>query len=176
MPELQYRTEEQRVRDAQLGIHRPVTSGDVFRPRTEQQRLADAQVAANAVLPTAGSGLMRDPVHGHLIGVEQQPLVSPSPPHDEYPRWITPHESQVVVAAPTEAAQTDEHKAEAAKLKKDGDSLIVPRGAVVSVPGFQHHVSRHNGAIQVLVHNENEEKLAMGERVEPKPGFDVSPA
>ena len=55
----------------------------------------------------------------------------------EYPRWVTPHESHVV------------------------------RAGSVSVPDFgQSHVLR-DGAVQVLVENEDEEKRATEAKVAP---------
>ena len=111
----------------------------------------------------AHDGLMRDAETGRLVGIEQVPAIPHPELGAEYPRWVTPHESHVSIRQPDSEEVEGEKKAEKSKLKKDGDSLIVPRDSVVSVPGFEHHVRRHDGAITVLVHDKDEEGRAMGE-------------
>lgn len=113
--------------------------------------------------PGAHDGLMRDAETGHLVGIEQVPVIPHPELGAEYPRWVTPHESHVSIRQPDSEEVEGEKKAEKAKLKKDGDGLIVPRDSVVSVPGFEHHVRRHDGALTVLVHDKDEEGRAMGE-------------
>jgi len=76
---------------------------------------------------------------GHHIGMNQAPIerVNDDP---DWPKWVTPHESHVV-------RQT------------------VP-GAPdhVNTRAFPHsHVNRADGSVTVLVANEDEEKLALGE-------------
>ena len=124
----------------------------------------------------AHDGLRKDSVTGHLIGIEQAPYASHPEVGSDYPKWVTPHASHVSLAT-TEAGGAHEtgdfdteneianRKAEKSNnLKAENDQLIVPRGSVVSVPGFEHHVRRHDGALMVLVHDEDEEKRAMGEQ------------
>jgi hypothetical protein len=177
MPELKYRTENQRTDEVSPATH-PVTSGDPLRPQTEAQRVAEAEYAGVATSASPIGGLQRHPESGHLIGIEQQPYAVNPRRGDYYPRWITPHRSHVVFGhqvgarqekgdfeTENEIAGMDQSKP-ADDLKSDGDNLIVPRGAVVSVPNFQHHVRRHDGAIFVLVNSEADEDRAAAERQE----------
>ena len=183
MSDLQYRTEDQRVRDGASPETHPYSSGDPFHPRTERERVADAERLTPVEYGTTGA-LLRDPETQHLVGIEQRPYVPQEQAGAEYPRWVTPHESQVKIANPTgyrqergdfetenEIDRSDNANRDAkdSKLESKDGSLIVPRGAVVSVPGFEHHVRRHDGAIMVLVHNEDEEKRAMGEYKDAEP-------
>lgn len=181
MPNLEYRTEDQRVGDGVASQMHPYTSGDPFHPRTERERVAEAELSVDY---PATSGLLRDPATNHLVGIEQAPYVPHARVGDEYPKWITPHESQVHIAHPTgyrqergdfetEEALDETNDTKDAGLETKDDNLIVPRGAVVSVPGFEHHVRRHDRAISVLVHNEDEEKRALGEYQEAEPAVHV---
>lgn len=128
--------------------------------------------------PGAHDGLRKDSATGHLIGIEQAPFASHPDVGADYPRWVTPHASHVVMHSNSGNARTETGDIETEErissigknndnksdgLKSEGDSLFVPRGSVVSVPGFEHHVRRQDGAIQVLVRNEEEEKRVMGE-------------
>jgi hypothetical protein len=140
--------------------------------------------------PGAHDGLLKDGSTGHLIGIEQQPFAAHPDVGAEYPKWIVPHdESHVSInrnlgevreTGDWETEKDIEQRSSAEKnpgkseLKKDGDNLTVPRGAVVGVPGFTHHVRRHDGALMVLVHDEAEEKRAMGEHADTKAADSVS--
>lgn len=76
---------------------------------------------------------------GHIIGLEQAPPM-PTRPDSEYPKWVVPHDSQIV------------------RTKVDGapDHVVTPGWA-------QSHVNRSDGVVTVLVANEDEENLATGE-------------
>lgn len=114
--------------------------------------------------PTAHDGLLRDDVTGHLVGIEQVPVVPHPEVGAEYPRWVTPHASHVSIRkTDAELAREGDKPTEKTELKQDGDNLIVPRDSVVSVPGFEHHIRRHDGSIMVLVHDKDEEARVMGE-------------
>lgn len=83
--------------------------------------------------------LLRDPEHGHLVGIEQKP-VAPSPKDVEFPKWIEPHPSHVV---------TDAH----------GNRIA---------QGFeQQHIDRVSDKLAVLVNDAKEEAAALAEKVEP---------
>lgn len=178
MSNLQYRTETDRVAIPET---HPIVSGDPFRPRTEAERVLEAERFGNADEISPIGGLMRNPETGHLVGIEPAPYVPLANAGDEYPRWITPHASHVVFAHPSGYRPEEgdfetekeidgmEPKAPETKLNEKDGNLLVPRGSVVSVPNFQHSIRRHDGAISVLVNNEEEEKLAQGERSDDAP-------
>lgn len=76
MPELQYRTEAQRLLD---DADRPISAGDPFRPHTEAQRVAEAVRDAQrpVAAPTTPGGLLVHHETGHLVGIEQAPPAQP---------------------------------------------------------------------------------------------------
>ena len=100
MSELEFRTEEQRVRDEQENINRPFTKGDPLKPRTESERVYDAdravqlnsrsgaqvgvdefgrypsQLASSTGLLT-DRGTVLHPMTQQLVGVHAGPLPKP---------------------------------------------------------------------------------------------------
>lgn len=87
------------------------------------------------------SGFMVHKETGHPIGLVPPPLHSPR--NIEWPKWVKVHEDHIL-------------------RKQEGDAPLH-----VSVPLFpEFHVNRQNGEVTVLVHDEDQEKLA----VEPQPG------
>lgn len=95
--------------------------------------------------PKTGFAVHKDT--GHVIGLEQAPHPVLADRNTEWPKWVTPSESHVVRV----------------KVAEDQPEII-------SVPGWEYyHVNRTDGAVTVLVNNEDEEKLALGEKAEAKP-------
>lgn len=87
-----------------------------------------------------------NPDTGHPIGLVPAPIPVVSDERD-YPTWVTPHESQIV------------------RKQVDGAPDHV------STPGFEYcHVNRVDGSVTVLVHDEDEEKIATSayEPIEPE--------
>jgi hypothetical protein len=137
--------------------------------------------------PGAHDGLLKDGTTGHLIGIEQAPFTAHPEVGSDYPKWVTPHASHVSMAdnvgfSKPESGDFDTDNeiagrkaTDKSKVKTEDGQLFVPRGSVVSVPGFEHHVRRHDGALMVLVHDEDEEKFVMGESSDAKPGDGISP-
>jgi hypothetical protein len=86
---------------------------------------------------------------GHMIGIEEAP-VRVAEPNQEWPQWVTPHESHVV-------RRVDPND-------KDADPTKAP---VTVVQGFRDwHVNRNDGSVSVLVDNEDDAKRAAGERTD----------
>lgn len=91
------------------------------------------------------TGFAKHAETGHLIGIEQAPAARVH--RDiEWPKWIVPHESHII------------------RKKVDGAP------DAVSTPAWsQCHVNRVDGAVTVLVANEDEEKAATSEFKAEKP-------
>lgn len=88
----------QAMGDAFSGIANPVNPGQA------QSIAADGAIS--------GSGLQRDPVLGHLTGIEPAPMVATVV--SEYPKWVTPHDSWVTrdeAGRPFAQAYDDQHVA-----------------------------------------------------------------
>lgn len=95
------------------------------------------------------TGFAKDKDTGHIVGLEQKPHVSPQ--GVEWPKWVKPHDSHIV------------------RQKTEGFPDHV------STPGWENsHVNRADGAVTVLVANEDEEKLATGE-YQPTKAEDQAP-
>lgn len=121
----------QAMQDAFNGIANPVNPGE------SQTRAAEGAIA--------GAGLPRDPITGHLTGIEPAPL--PITTATDYPKWIEPHKSHVV-------------KSE--------------EGRVVTVTGSSGdvHVERGTGKVTVLVQTEEDEKRLTSAKQEDAPDAD----
>ncbi len=86
-------------------------------------------------------GYMIDLKDGHRVGHVPAPIAVGPPA--EYPKWVKPHDTWLVV--------------------KTGQGAV-PH---VSAPPWEHvHVNRGDRAVTILVADKDEEKLAMG----PRPG------
>lgn len=88
----------QAMDDAFSGIANPVNPGQA------QSIAADGAIS--------GSGLQRDPVLGHLTGIEPAPLVATLAA--DYPKWVKPHDSWVTrdqSGRPFAQAYPDQHVA-----------------------------------------------------------------
>jgi hypothetical protein len=89
------------------------------------------------------TGFMRDKESGHHVGLHQAPVKRVNDETD-WPKWVTPHDSHIVKQA---AGRGPTH---------------------LSTPRFpNYHVNRADGSVTVLVANEEEEKLALGEYQPP---------
>lgn len=113
----------QAMADAFAGMANPVNPGQ------SQTVAADGGIS--------GGGLLRDPVQGHLVGIEPAPVVPTR--SAEYPKWVTPDESHVT---------------------RLGDGRPVTQGFV------EQSVDRA-GNITVLVNSADEEKLACSTKATP---------
>lgn len=89
------------------------------------------------------TGFAVDPATGHPIGLVAAPHARVTP-DEEWPQWVQPHASQVM------------------RREEPGAPVHI------SVPAFPtFHVNRTDGKVTVLVHNEDEAKLAAAEYKEP---------
>lgn len=77
-----------------------------------------------------GAGMQRDPVGGHLVGVEPAPL--PLTTTTEYPKWIKPHDSHVT---------------------RSENGVVTVAGSNGGV-----HIARGSGEVTVLCQDEEDEQ------------------